>query len=173
MNTNAAPQTAADQDFVISRTFDAPRDLVWKAWTERERLMQWFGPKGMTITDAKIDFRPGGLFHYCIRTPDGKDMWGKFVYREIVAPERIVLVSSFSDENGGITRHPWSATWPLEMLTTTTLIEEAGKTKLTIRWAPLNATETERATFDAARAGMQQGWGGTLEQLTAYLAKAR
>ena len=91
--------------FLISRTFDAPRELMWKAWSERARLMEWFGPKGFKMPAAKIDFRPGGSFHYCLESADGHEMWGKFVYREIVAPEKIVLVNSFSDEDGGITRH--------------------------------------------------------------------
>ena len=103
--------------FVISREFKAPRELVWEAWTERDRLTQWFGPKGFMMSAAKLDFRPGGSFHYSMRTPDGKEMWGKFVYREIVAPEKIVLVNSFSDAGGGLTRHPFSPAWPLEMLT--------------------------------------------------------
>jgi len=157
--------------FVISRTFDAPRDRVWKAWTDREQLMQWFGPKGFKMTTANLDFRPGGTFHYCLQTPDGKEMWGKFVYRVIEAPKRIVLVNSFSDEKGGLTRHPMSATWPLEMLSTTTLVEEGGKTKLTIEWSPLNPTDEERQTFESAHAGMQQGWTGTFEQLADYLSK--
>jgi uncharacterized protein YndB with AHSA1/START domain len=157
------------EPFVISRVFDAPRELVWKAWSERDRLMEWFGPKGFKLTAANLDFRSGGSFHYAMQTPDGKEMWGRFVYREIVAPERIVLVSSFSDAKGGLTRHPFSATWPLEMLTTTTFAEEGGKTKLMIVWSPLNATETERKTFDQGRSSMTQGWGGTFEQLTEYL----
>ena len=158
--------------FVISRTFDAPRDRVWKAWTDREQLLQWFGPKGFKMTTAKLDLRPGGSFHYCLQTPDGKEMWGKFIYRVIDAPSRIVLVNSFSDAKGGTTRHPMSATWPLEMLSTTTLAEEGGKTKLTIEWLPLNPTDEERKTFDSAHDGMKQGWGGTFEQLAEYLAKA-
>jgi uncharacterized protein YndB with AHSA1/START domain len=113
----------AGQEFVITRVFNAPRELVWKAWTERERLMHWFGPKGFTLKVAKLDFRPGGTYHYSMRSPDGKEMWGKFVYREIVAPERIVLVNSFSDEKGNLTRHPFSPGWPLEMLSTTTFAE--------------------------------------------------
>src|SRR5438128_5695654 len=100
--------------FVITRTFDAPRDKVWKAWTEREQLLQWFGPKGFKMTTAKLDLRPGGTFHYCLSSPDGKEMWGKFVYREIDAPKRIVLVNSFSDAKGGLTRHPMAPAWPLE-----------------------------------------------------------
>src|SRR5881296_341259 len=129
------------KEFVISRTFDAPRELMWKTWTERERLMHWFGPKGFTMPVAKLDLRPGGLLHYCLKSPDGREMWGKFVYREIVAPERIVLVNSFSDEKAGLTRHPFHATWPLEMLSATTLADEGGRTKLTIQWSPLNATD--------------------------------
>ena len=158
--------------FVISRTFDAPRELVWKAWTERDRLMQWFGPKGFKMTVANLDFHPGGVFHYCLRTPDGKDMWGKFVYREIVPPERIVLVNSFSDEKGGLTRHPMSPTWPLEMLTTTTFAEHAGKTTVTVQWELLHPTDEERKTFDTSHDGMKMGWTGTFDQLAEYLAKA-
>jgi len=158
-----------DREFVISRTFDAPRDLVWKAWTERERLMQWFGPKGFKMATAKLDFRPGGILHYCLRSADGTEMWEKFTYREIVAPERIVLVNSFSDEQGNLTRHPLSPTWPLEMLTTTTFAEEGGKTAVTVHWLPLNATEEERKTFDASHDGMRQGWTGAFDQLAEYL----
>jgi uncharacterized protein YndB with AHSA1/START domain len=160
-----------EKEFVISRTFDAPRDKVWKAWTDREQLMQWFGPKGFSMTTAKLDFRPGGTFHYCLRSSDGKEMWGKFVYREIVAPERIVLVNSFSDEKGNLTRHPFSPTWPMEMLTTTTFTEEKGETTVTVRWIPINAAAEERKTFDDSRDGMRQGWTGTFDQLSEYLAK--
>ena len=158
--------------FVIARTFDAPRDLVWKAWTERDRLMHWFSPKGFTLSTASLDFRPGGVFHYAMRSADGNEMWGKFLYREIVPQERLVLVNSFSDKKGGLTRHPMSATWPLEMLTTTTFEERNGKTTVTIEWAPLNPTDAERKTFDTSHDGMKQGWTGTFEQLVEYLAKA-
>jgi uncharacterized protein YndB with AHSA1/START domain len=158
--------------FVISREFAAPRELVWKAWTERGHLMQWFGPKGFTMPAAKLDFRPGGIFHYCLCAPNGDEMWGKWVFREIVAPEKIILVHSFSDEDGGVTRHPFSPAWPLEMLSTTTFVERDGKTILTVEWVPLNPTDEERQTFEAGRNGMTQGWTGTFEQLENYLAKA-
>jgi uncharacterized protein YndB with AHSA1/START domain len=167
----AASSPAIGRPFLITRTFAAPRDLVWRAWTERARLMQWFGPKGFTMPAAKLDFRPGGMFHYCLQAPDGTEMWGKFVYREIVPPERIVLVNSFSDEDGGITRHPLSATWPRETLSTTRFIEQDGGTTLAIEWSAWNATPEEQATFDGAHDGMKLGWQGTFEQLAAYLAK--
>ena len=167
--TNPAEQTAI-RPFVLSRTFDASREQMWKAWTERTQLMQWFGPKGFTMPAAKMDFRPGGSFHYCLQSPDGKEMWGKFTYREISAPERIVLVNSFSDEAGGVTRHPFSSTWPLQMLSTFTMTEHEGKTTATVEWVPIDPTPEERETFDGAHDGMRQGWGGTFDQLAAYLA---
>jgi uncharacterized protein YndB with AHSA1/START domain len=169
MPTGSSP--AATDQFTTSRTFDAPRAVVWAAWTQRDQLMQWFGPKGFTMPAATLDFRPGGTFHYGLRSPDGKSLWGKFVYREIVAPERIILVNSFSDEHGGLTRHPFSETWPMELLSTTTLAEHSGKTTVTLQWAPLNPTEAERKTFDAGHDSMRMGWAGTFDQLAEYLAK--
>jgi PhnB protein len=158
--------------FIISRTFEAPRERVWQAWTERERLMQWYGPKGFTMPTAKSDLHPGGQLHYCLRAADGMEIWGKWGYRVIDAPARLVWVEYFSDQHGGLARHPLSATWPLEILSAATFADEDGKTKLTIEWLPLNPTDEERRTFDAAHAEMRQGWGGTLDQLAAYLAGA-
>jgi uncharacterized protein YndB with AHSA1/START domain len=164
--TTLAP---ASREFVLTRTFNAPRALVWKAWTEREHLMRWFGPKGFTIPVCALNLKPGGEFHYCMKSPDGREMWGKWTFREIVPPEKLVLIASFSDANGGLTRHPLSATWPLESLSTTTFTEHEGKTTMKLRWVPLNATDIERQTFDSSHDGMKQGWGGTMDQLAAYL----
>jgi uncharacterized protein YndB with AHSA1/START domain len=171
MSSQAQPQTA---EFVISRVFDAPRTLVWKAFTEPDRMKEWWGPKGFTVVSSKMDLRPGGTYHYGLKAPNGSLMWGKFVFREIAEQERIVVVSSFSDEAGGISRHPMAPTWPLEMLSTFTFEEQpGGKTKVTVRWLPHNATDEERKTFEAGRDSMHQGWTGTMEQLEAYLARAR
>ncbi len=161
-------------DFVISREFDAPRELLWQCFTEPDRMKQWWGPKGSTIVAAKMDFRIGGTYHGTMRDPGGRVMWAKFVYREIAAPERLVWVHSFSDEAGGLARHPLSPTWPLEMLTTVTFeVQPDGKTKVTLRWSPINATAEEQKTFDAAHGGMTQGWTGTFDRLDACLAKAK
>ena len=78
--------TTAGQEFVISRVFEAPRDLVFKAFTDPEKLKHWWGPKGFTVVKSQMDLRVGGIYHYCLRAPDGALIWGKFVYREIVAP---------------------------------------------------------------------------------------
>jgi uncharacterized protein YndB with AHSA1/START domain len=159
----------ADQEFLFTRVFDAPRILVWKALTESERLMQWWGPKGYTMLTCKVDLRPGGVFHYSMRSPDGREMWGKWVYREIVPQERLVTVVSFTDAEGNLLRHPMSPSWPLELLHTMTLSERNGKTTLTVTGVPTNATEEERKTFRAGRNSMEAGFTGTLDQLAAYL----
>ena len=161
-------------DFVISRVFDAPRELVWKAFADPEHMKHWFGPTGSVIVASKMDFRVGGTYHGAMRDPAGNVMWAKFVYREIVPPERLVWEHSFSDEAGGLTRHPLSPTWPLKLLTTVTFDEPLkGQTGLTLRWSPLDATAEEQKTFDAAHDGMRGGWGGTFERLTAYLVDAK
>jgi len=166
-----------EQDLlVISRTFDAPRELVWKVWTEAEHLAQWWGPKGCTIRVVKLDVRPGGIFHYAMAYQPGHEMWGRFVYREITPPERMVYVSSFSDPNGGITRAPFpqlQGKFPLEILNTMTLEEANGTTTLTVRGAPLDASEEERAIYRGMFGSMQQGFTGTFEKLAQYLAQWR
>jgi uncharacterized protein YndB with AHSA1/START domain len=155
--------------FEISRVFDATRDKVWQAWTEPARLKQWWGPRGFKVHTCKVDLRPGGTFLYGMKAPDGSDMWGKFVYREIDAPKKLVFVVSFSDSQGGITRHPGMENWPVYILSTVTFEEQGGKTRVTVQWTPQDASEIERKTFEEGRSSMQQGWGGTLDQLTAYL----
>ena len=167
----ASANDTSENDFVITRVFDAPRELVFKAWTASERLREWWGPKGFTMLSLRLDLQPGGVFHYRMRAPDGGEMWGKFVYREVVAPERIVFVNSFSDEKGNVARHPLHLGWPLEILITVTFTERAHRTTLRLQGHPINATEEEHRTFEDGRTSMQRGFTGTFDQLAAYLAK--
>lgn len=166
-----APE-ASTREFVVTRVFDAPRELVFRAWSEAEHLAHWWGPKGCAIQVLSLDFRPGGVFHYSMTTPAGQQMWGKFVYREIVAPERIVFINSFADEAGAKIKAPFDMDFPLETYSTVALEEQGGKTKLTLRGIPHHATEAQRETFEGMFDSMNQGWNGTLDQLTDYLAKA-
>jgi len=161
-------------DFVISRVFDAPRQIVWTCFTDPEHLKQWWGPKGFKVLQAKLDLRAGGSYHYGMQAPDGQEMWGKFVYRDVTPPGRLVFINSFSDPEGGITRHPGAEDWPLEMLSTFSFDElPDAKTMFTVRWAPHNASDAERKVFDDNRPSMTAGWNGTMEQLEAYLPKVR
>lgn len=159
-----------EPELVITRVFDAPVERLWAVWTEAEHLKHWWGPKGMTMAVAQLDLRPGGVFHYSLRTPAGQEMWGKFVYREVAAPARLVYVNSFSDAEGNLVRHPMAATWPLEVLNTMTFEPHEGGTMLRLSGGPINANEEERATFVGALEGVKQGFAGTMAQLDAYLA---
>ena len=167
-----AAAVAGSAPFVVRRVLRAPRDLVFRTWTEREHLTKWFGPVGCTLQAGELDLRPGGIFHYCMRFPGG-EMWGKWVFREIEVPARLVFVSSFSDPQGGTCKPPFDANWPAEMLTIVTFEEHAGVGKgtlVTLQSSAMTADPVEQRTFDDGHTSMQQGWGGTFEQLVAYLA---
>jgi uncharacterized protein YndB with AHSA1/START domain len=155
--------------FAVTRTLDAPRDLVWKMWTDAEHLAKWWGPKGFTWIQGAIDLTPGGLFHYGMKAPTGQEMWGRFVFHAVAPPERLEFVNSFSDKDGAVVRAPFASDWPLEIYNTLTLTEQAGKTVLTLRGAPVNATAAERDKFRAMKPSLDQGFAGTLEQLEGYL----
>lgn len=163
--------TATDRAFVIARRFAAPREMVFRAWTEAEQLKRWFGPKGSAMAACTMDLRPGGIFHYCLEMPDGQWIWGRWLFREIVTPERIVLLQSFSDGTGGVARNPWNANWPLEILSTTSFEASQDGTLMTVTWRPYEASETERRAFEAGFESMNMGWSGTLDRLDAYLAQ--
>lgn len=155
--------------FTLMHTIEAPRDLVWKAYTEADRLAKWWGPKGVKILVGKLEVRPGGTFLYGMELPNGQVIWGKWVFREIQAPERMVTLVSFCDEEGNLLRHPMSPTWPIEMLSVATFTEENGITTLTLQASPWQATPEEEKTFNDGRESMRAGFGGTWSQLDEYL----
>lgn len=176
VQTDAAMAAPAldNRPFIISRTYDAPRELVFECFTDVNHMKHWWGPKGIKIVNPTLDLRPGGMFHYAMQTPDGSLMWGRQIYREITPHSRIVLVNSFSDENRGIGRHPGAPEWPAELLTTFTFEETSpGKTRFTVRWDLMdNASDIERETFLSGFDSMNMGWTGTLDKLGDYLKEA-
>ncbi|SDR50102.1 Uncharacterized conserved protein YndB, AHSA1/START domain [Rhizobiales bacterium GAS113] len=159
--------------FSLTHSFDAPRELVFIAHSQAAHLSRWWWAKGFAFAKCTLDFRPGGNFHYCMRSPDGHEIWGKFAYREIIAPERIVFTSSFADETGATVRAPFTAEWPLEVLNTLTLTEQGGTTAVEMLGSPLNATQAERRSFGAARESVSQCLAGTFGQLSEHLAALR
>ena len=163
-----------DATFHIDRTVNSPLDVVWKAYTEQEPLMAWFGPSSFSMPFSRFDLRPGGEFHYCLRTPTGFEMWGKWTFVDIAPPNKLSMIVTFSDAQGGLTRHPMSAAWPLQTLSTTTFTPagDAGdKTHIHIAWSPYESTEDEIAAFRAGHASMAQGCNGSFVQLDDYLAQ--
>lgn len=164
---NSSPNKEPEEQVVaITRVFDAPRELVWNAWTECERLMRWWGPKGFTTPSCKIDLRAGGAYRNCMRSPEGKNYCSTGIYRDIVPLKRIVCTDSFADEEGNVvpaTHYGMSADFPLEMLVTVTIEEIEGKTKLTLTHIGLPSGED----YDNCRAG----WNESFDKLAEVLAK--
>lgn len=156
---------------VLTRIFDAPRELVFKVWIDPKHFGNWWGPKGFSLDVVKMDVRPGGMFLGCQKSPDGNQkMWGKFTYQEVNPPEKLVFVQSFSDQEGNTIRAPFDPNWPLEIINILTLKENDGKTTLTLEGGPINATESEQAAFEGMAPMVKQGFDGTFEQLADYLA---
>ena len=158
-------------EFRISREFDAPRELMWRLWTDPAHLAKWWGPKGFVVHHCTVDLKPGGPHHYGMRSPDGLEMWGKFVFRAIEPPSRLEFLTSFSDPEGGDTVHPLHAEWPRRIHSVVTFVERAGRTTVTVQWRAHEATAAERRVFEDGASSMQQGWTGTFENLEGYLAR--
>lgn len=152
-NRNA--EESSERTLVLTRICDAPRSLVFKAWTEREHLMRWWGPRGFTVTFCEMDLRPGGGWRISMRSPEGREDRQRGIFREITPPERLVFTYAFEDA-AGIIGH--------ETLVTVTFAEHEGKTKLTVNHAVF---ETVAVRNDHVR-----GWGEALDRLAAYAATA-
>jgi uncharacterized protein YndB with AHSA1/START domain len=167
MATRKNPATgSAGPELVITRVFDAPRERVWKAWTEPELCMRWWGPKGFTCPVCRIDLRVGGTYFNCMRSPEGQDYWSTGVYREIVPPERVVCTDCFADEKGNIvpaTHYGMSADFPLEMLVTVTFEEQDGKTRLTLKHAGLPPGKDME--------DCREGWSQSFDKLAEVVAQ--
>ncbi|MBI1215021.1 MAG: SRPBCC domain-containing protein, partial [Alphaproteobacteria bacterium] len=134
--------------FHIERVFDAPRERVWKAWTDPEQFRQWFGPKHCEMLYAKMDLRPGGEVTYGMDFGKAR-MYGKWAFREIVAPEKLVAIVSFTDETGEkIVVHPFMENWPLQILSVVTFTDMGDKTKISIAWTAYEASEIEKRAFE-------------------------
>jgi uncharacterized protein YndB with AHSA1/START domain len=155
-------------ELVIIKEFDAPKEIVFNAFASAEALSQWWGPPGVPVTVVKFDFKPGGIFLYKAQM-QGETMWGRFVYKQISKPDVLEFISSFSNENGDITRAPFSDKFPLEIFNRFEFSEQNEKTIITLKGYPVNASEEELQMFAQATAGMQQGFAGTFSQLENYL----
>ncbi|WP_075618299.1 SRPBCC family protein [Paenisporosarcina indica] len=153
----------------ITRSFNAPLELVFKAFTESEHLQNWWGPKGWAFDISKFELHQDGVFHYSQTSPDGHEMWVKFVYHEVIAPEKLVYTSFFSDEKGNIVRAPFHDNWPLEILNTFTFTEHEGKTILTMIGTPVSPTEEEMKTYEESQEMIHEGFSGTFDHLADYL----
>jgi len=144
---------ATEHELIITRTLEAPRDLVWKAWTDPERLKQWSAPHGFTIPVSEGELRPGGKWRACMRKSDGTELWLGGVYREIVEPERLVFTHAWDDEKGKPGR---------QTLVTVTFTELGRKTEMNFRQTGFDSVDS--------RDGHAGGWNESFDRLGDLLA---
>jgi len=159
-------QVRPEEKVVITRIFDAPRGRVWRAWTEPDHLRRWWGPKGYTAPVARVDLRVGGEYFSCMRSPEGKDICGKGTFKEVTAPERLVVTDSFADEKGNIVSAAYygmNPDWPRELLITVALEEVGGKTRMTLTHSGLEGVSEQD------REDMRHGWEESFDKLAQYL----
>jgi len=155
-------------ELVITRTFDAPRERVFEAWTECGHFMRWWGPKDFTAPFCRMDVRVGGGYLSSMRSPDGHEYWSKGTYREIDAPEKLIMTDSFADEKGNTvpaSYYGMKGDWPLELMVSVTLEDQDGKTKLTLRYSGLDKVD------DTDRNDMRQGWSESFDKLDRSLSE--
>lgn len=154
---NSVSADSSERTLVITRTFDAPRNLVFKAWTERDHLVRWFGPRDFKVVSCEMDVRTGGCFRIHSRSPQGSDHYLQGVYREIVPPERLVSTYAWSDAQ-------WKPNRP-ETILTLRFEDEQGKTKLTLHQGVFESV--------TARDLHHGGWNESLEMFATYVAQAK
>ncbi|MHB8845862.1 MAG: SRPBCC family protein [Nitrospirota bacterium] len=159
-----AAAKSGGRELVMKREFNAPREEVWKAWTDPEIMKRWWGPKGFTAPVIKIDLRVGGTYLGCMRSPEGKDTWSTGVYQEIVPLEKIVTTDSFADEKGNVvpaSRYGMAGDFPLELLITVTFEDVGRRTGMTLRHAGIPAGEMRKMT--------EAGWNESFDKLDEVL----
>ncbi len=155
--------------YVLERVFDAPRELVWKAWTDPKLLAHWYGPGVETVIHG-LDLQPGGLWLVEMKW-GGNSHHQRVEYTEVTPPKRLVWLHSSSDGEWNIIPSPMMPNWPRVLLTTVSFEENGDQTTMRLTWAPHEATDAEIACFADAMAGMGKGWGAGMELLAEMLAE--
>ena len=164
VNVDEKSRIDPKDEIVISRVFEAPKDLVWRTWTEPERLKLWWGPEGFTAPIAEMDLRVGGCYFSCMRSPEGQDYCSTGTFREIIPEERLVLSDSFADEHGNVVSaeyYDMGADLPLESLVTVTFKDEGDRTRMTLHYAGIPEGEQ--------RMQAEVGWNQMFDKLARSL----
>lgn len=158
-------------EFVIDRKFNAPRELVWRAWTDPDLLQRWYGPGVETIIH-KFELKPDGVWLNEMKMQGGSN-YQKMIFKEVVEPEKLVWHHCSADEDWNIAASPMMPDWPRILLTTVTFTEESGVTNVRLAQVPLDATDAEIACFAKMKDGMSGGWGKGYEIIDQVLQELR
>ncbi len=160
-------------EFRLERMFAATRDEVWAAWTQPGSLEKWFGPKGCAAKSIKFDLKPGGMALTRLTFPGAPPMYARFVFREIVAPKRLVWLHAIADEAGNAVKHPMAQELPAQMLVVMELTDQGETTKLKLTKTPFEASASEVEAFRGMIPSMTGGWTGNFDVLDEFLAGKR
>lgn len=161
MTTNKMNVETKERELIMTRMFDAPRELVFETYSDCKHLMQWWGPREWPLSVCNMDFREGGIWFYCMKGPKGELACGKAVYQEIQKPEKIIYKDYFADENGNVNEDLSSGLMTIEFA------EYDGKTKLTGRAEYPKPSDLEKVL----EMGMIEGMTETLDRLEEHLEK--
>lgn len=153
--------------FVLEREFAAPRDLVWRTWTEPDLLSHWYGP-GVDTVIHELSVEPGGVWLNEMKMGE-RSGYQKSVYTEVIPPQRLVMLMSTTDQNWELAANPMMPDWPATLLTVVTFEEIDGVTKMRLEWSPHNASAAEIACFANAVENLGKGWGAGMDMLEKLL----
>ncbi|MEM9621536.1 MAG: SRPBCC domain-containing protein [Pseudomonadota bacterium] len=156
-------------EFTLDHLFNAPRDLVWLAWTDPHYLQRWYGP-GVETVIHQFDLMPEGEWRNEMRMDAGSD-FQKIIFKEISKPERLVWLHCSADADWNVAANPMMPDWPRILLTTVDFTESGEQTNVRLTQTPFNATEAEIACFAKMKDGMRGGWGKGYEVIDAVLAE--
>ena len=156
-------------EFILDRVFDAPRELVWRAWTDPTLLHRWYGP-GVETVIHKFDLEPDGMWLNEMKMSSGSD-FQKIIFKEVIKPEKLVWHHCSADEDWNVAANPLMPDWPCKLLTTVTFEDKGNQTNVRLSQIPLDATDMEIACFAKMKDGMSGGWGKGYEIIDELLAE--
>jgi uncharacterized protein YndB with AHSA1/START domain len=171
MDLNGGTNVSDVPTYVLERLFDAPRALVWKAWTDPTLLARWYGPNTETIVH-RLDLKPGGLGLVQMKW-GGRSNYQRIEYKDVTPPERLVWLHANADANWNVTPSPMMPDWPRLLLTTVTFADEGGRTMLRLTWVPHEASAAEVTCFAAAIERIGKGWSAGMELLAKLLVESQ
>lgn len=165
-------QSNEGRDFTLFHEFNAPKELVFNAFGNAEALNEWWGPPESRNTVIRLDFRPGGIFHFKMES-NKQVTYGRFLFGRIDPYDVLEFTNAFSDEHAKVVRAPFDIPIPLEIFYRLTFTENNGKTTIILTGRPVNASPEEEAAFRSINSDMQRGFGATFDKLITYLDKQR
>lgn len=151
--------SSGKKDIIIDRVLELPINKVWQAWTQSELCKKWWGPKDFTSPVCSLDFRMGGKYLNCMRSPEGKEFWSTGVYKEIIPYKKLVFTDSFSDKKGNVipaAEMDMPGDWPLEMLVTVSFEQTGEKTRMKLKHEGIPAEMHDECT---------KGWNESFDKL--------